>query len=106
VPRCICIAPITRLPSAWLNRGQALGEQGVAAFHKSLLALLAEKRGDVAWAIAHWEQVRHLARKIGDHPGVVARTRRHLAALAFARGDLAQARTLLEENLTLGRQTG
>ncbi len=99
-------AAAERLAEQGLALSQTLGERSLAAFHESLLALLAEKRGDEARAIAHWEQVSSLTHTLGDHPGVVTRTRRHLAALAFARGDLAQAGALLEKNLTLARQTG
>lgn len=95
-----------RLAEQGLALSESLGEHGFAAFHESLLALLAEKQGDEARAIAHWERVRHLMQSFENHPGFGTRTLRHLAALAFAHGDLAQARALLEENLTLGRQTG
>lgn len=87
---------------------EALGEPEMTIFHKSLLALLAEKQGDLDRAIAHWEELRRLGHMIEGnvHPGAITRALRHLAALAFARGELTRARALLEENLTLGRQTG
>jgi predicted ATPase/DNA-binding NarL/FixJ family response regulator len=89
-----------------LELSEALGEPGFAAFHESLLALLAEKQGEEARAIAHWERARQLVQAFDNHPGLVSRTLRHLAALAFARGNLGQARAWLEENLTRARQTG
>ncbi len=88
-----------------LALSETLGEPGFAAFHESLLALVAEKQGQETRAIAHWEQARHLVQALDHHPGFGTRTLRHLAGLAFAHGDLGRARALLEENLTLARQT-
>ncbi|HEY7124204.1 MAG TPA: LuxR C-terminal-related transcriptional regulator [Ktedonobacterales bacterium] len=95
-----------RLAEQGLTLSRALGERGFSAFHESILALLAEKQGDEARAVIHWEQVRHLMQTFENHPGFGTRTLRHLAALAFARGNLSQAHALLEENLMLARQTG
>lgn len=99
-------AAAERLAGQGLALSEALGERGFSAFHESILALLAEKQGDEARAIAHWEQARHLMRSFDSHPGFGTRALRHLAGLAFARGDLDQARGLLEENLALARRTG
>jgi predicted ATPase/DNA-binding CsgD family transcriptional regulator len=95
-----------RLAEQGLALSDALGEPVFATFHESMLALLGEKVDDEARAIAHWEEVRRLVRTFDDHPGAVTHALWHLAALALARGELAPARALWEESLTLARQTG
>lgn len=95
-----------RLAERGLALSETLGEPVLAAFHESMLAILAERQGDQARAIAHWEKSRDRCRMSDDHPGGVTRALRHLAALAFARGELGRARALLEENLILARRTG
>lgn len=85
---------------------QTVGERRFVAFNQSVLALVIEKEGDEAGAVASWEHALALAREVEDDAGLVTRARRHLASLAIARGDFAYAQTLLEENLTFTRETG
>lgn len=59
-----------------------------------------------AEALAHWEQSLALARELDEQAGLVTRALRHLALLALARGDYGRARTLLEEKLSLARESG
>lgn len=89
-----------------ISLSQVVGERRYVALNQSMLALVIEKQGDEAEAVASWEHALVLAREIDDHAGLVARARRHLASLAFARGDYVYAKTLLEENLTFAREVG
>src|SRR5262249_61733731 len=93
-----------RLAEQGLALSEALGEPVFAAFHGSMLALLGEKDDDEARANAHWEEVRRLVRTFDDHPGAGTHALWHLAAVAFARGELAPPRPLRDQYRTLARQ--
>jgi DNA-binding CsgD family transcriptional regulator/tetratricopeptide (TPR) repeat protein len=85
---------------------EALGERRFVAFNHSMLALVIEKQGDEAEAVAQWKRSLALGRELDEHTGLVARALRHLASLAYARGDFAYSRALLEENLAIAREAG
>jgi len=85
---------------------QTIGEHRFVVFNQSMLALVIEKEGEEAEAVAHWERSLQLSRELDEHVALGTRARRHLAALALARGDYAHATALLEENLALSREAG
>jgi len=89
-----------------ITLSQTIGERRFVVFNESMLALVIEKEGREAEAVAHWEQSLALARELDEHVALGTRARRHLAALALARGDYAQATALLEENLALSSEAG
>jgi len=85
---------------------QRIGERRFVAFNESMLALVIEKEGEEAEAVAHWERSLQLSLELDEHVALATRARRHLAALALSRGDYTHATALLEENLALSRETG
>ncbi len=85
---------------------QTIGERRFVAFNESILALVIEKQGEEAEAVVHWERSLQLSLELDEHVALATRARRHLAALALARGDYAHATALLEENLALSREAG
>ncbi len=85
---------------------QTIGERRFVAFNESMLALVIEKEGGEAEAVAHWERSLLLSRELDEHVALGTRARRRLAALALARGEYAHATALLEENLALSREAG
>ena len=85
---------------------QSMGDRRFVAMNQSMLAVVIERVGNEVEAVASWEHALMLAREIDDQAGLVSRARRHLAMLAFARGDYVYAQTLLQENLTFARDTG
>jgi predicted ATPase/DNA-binding CsgD family transcriptional regulator len=99
-----------RAARALAERGIALshaaGERIFVALNQSMLALVVEKEGEEAEAVAQWERSLQLARELDEDVAIGTRARRHLAALALAHGDYARATTLLEENLALSREAG
>lgn len=99
-----------RSARALAERGIALshaaGERRFVAFNQSMLALVIEKEGEAAEAVAQWERSLAMALELDEHVALATRARRHLAALALARGDYARATALLEENLALSREAG
>jgi predicted ATPase/DNA-binding CsgD family transcriptional regulator len=84
----------------------AVGERRFVAFNQSMLALVVEKQEEEAEAVAQWERSLAMALELDEHVALATRARRHLAALALARGDYASATALLEENLALSREAG
>ncbi len=91
---------------------RALAERGIAlshvfaGFNQSMLAIVVEKEGEEAEAVAQWERSLQYAHELDENVAVGTRARRHLAALALAHGDSARATALLEENLALSREAG
>jgi predicted ATPase/DNA-binding CsgD family transcriptional regulator len=98
-----------RAARALAERGLALNHatgDGFAALNQSMLALVTDKEGEEAEAVAQWERSLQFARELDEEVAIGTRARRHLAALALAHGDYARATTLLEENLALTREAG
>jgi ATP/maltotriose-dependent transcriptional regulator MalT len=84
----------------------AAGDRIFAALNQSMLALVTDKEGEEAEAVAQWERSLQFARELDEDVGIGTRARRHLAALALAHGEYARATALLEENLALTREAG
>ncbi len=91
---------------------RALAERGLAlstifvGFNQSMLAMVVEKEGEEAEAVAQWERSLQFAQEMDEYVAIGTRARRHLAALALAQGDYGRATALLEENLALSREVG
>jgi predicted ATPase/DNA-binding CsgD family transcriptional regulator len=94
------------------HAARALAERGIAlsnifiGFNQSMLAMVVEKEGEEAEAVAQWERSLQFAHELDENVAIGTRARRHLAALALANGDYARATALLEENLALSREAG
>ncbi|HEY6411851.1 MAG TPA: AAA family ATPase, partial [Ktedonobacteraceae bacterium] len=91
---------------------RALAERGIAlsnifvGFNQSMLAMVVEKEGEEAEAVAQWERSLQFAQEMDEYVAIGTRARRHLAALSLARGEYGRATALLEENLALSREVG
>jgi predicted ATPase/DNA-binding CsgD family transcriptional regulator len=91
---------------------RALAERGIAlstifvGFNQSMLAMVVEKEGEEAEAVAQWERSLQFAQEMDENVAIGTRARRHLAALSLARGEYGRATALLEENLALSREVG
>ena len=91
---------------------RALAERGIllstifVGFNQSMLAMVVEKEGEEAEAVAQWERSLQFAHEMDEYVAIGTRARRHLAALSLARGEYGRATALLEENLALSREAG
>ena len=71
---------------------RALAERGIAlnnihvALNQSMLALVIDKEGEEAEAVAQWERSLQFARELDEHVAIGTRARRHLAALPRSPG--------------------
>src|SRR5947199_2963934 len=71
-----------------------------------MLAMVIGEEGAEAESVAQWDRSLALALGLDEQVALATRARRHLAALALARGDYVRATSLLEENLVLSREAG
>ena len=85
---------------------QGLGDFGSCVFVLERIGYIAREQGDANTSRARLEQAISFAREHGADPGEISGITNTLAETIIMQGDLELAKRMLEENLTLTRESG